>query len=162
MTTPFYYSTTYTLDKSHFSETYDESITAKRSLVVYLKSFGLIFLGLAIVYYTDISPYAAWFIVVLGVVDALNIYFRKSWWLIRQMISAAANTELTLSIDEDGVSSKSIAVKNKITWQELTKIERTKQGWLLYHAAGKSYLSGRCLSKAANAFISTQAILKSQ
>lgn len=162
MTTPFYYSTTYTLDKSHFSETYDESITAKRSFFAYIKSLGLILLGFAIVYYTDINPYVAWFIVVLGAVDALNIYFRKSWWLIRQMISAAANTELTLSIDDEGVSSKSIAVENKITWQELTKIEQTKQGWLLYHGAGKNYLSGRCLSKAANAFLSAQALLKSQ
>ena len=161
MTSPFSYSTTYILDKSHFSETFDESVTLNNSKNVYFKSIALGILGLAILLFTDISAYGAWFIVALGALEAFSIRFRKSWWLARQMISKAANTELTLSIDENGVSSKSFHVESKISWLEVKKIEKTPQGWLLFHAGGKNYVSSRCLSEAANEFMREQARLQS-
>jgi hypothetical protein len=160
MTTPFSYTTTYILDKSHFSETFDESVTADNAKTVYLKSIILALLGLAIILFTDITPYIAWFIIALGALDVLSIRFRKSWWLARQLISKAANSELTLTVDENGVRSKSFYIESKILWTEVKKIEQTAQGWLLYHGAGKNYLSGRCLSETANEFISAQALLK--
>ncbi|MFT6898604.1 MAG: hypothetical protein ACJA13_003028 [Paraglaciecola sp.] len=162
MTTPFSYSTTYILDKSHFSETFDESITADNAKTVYFKAIILALLGLIILLFTQITAYIAWFIVALGAVEVLSIRFRKSWWLARQMISKAANSELTLTVDENGVRSKSFYVESEILWADVKKIEQTAQGWLLYHAGGKNYLSGRCLSAAANEFISAQALLKSQ
>ncbi len=162
MTTPFTYSTSYILDKSHFSETFDESITVDNSISVYFKSIVLALLGLATLLLTDISPYVAWFIVALGGLEVLSIRFRKPWWLARQMMSKAANNKLTLTMDETSVSSKSLHVDSKILWADISKIEQTAQGWLLYHASGRNYLSGRCLSEAAKEFISAQALLKSQ
>ena len=162
MTSPFSYSTTYILDKSHYSETFDESVTLNNSRNVYFKSIALGLLGLAILLFTEVSPYGAWFVVALGVLEALSIRFRKSWWLARQMMSKAANTELTLTIDENGVSSKSFHVESRISWAEVKKVEQTDQGWLLFHAGGKNYLSGRCLSEEAKNFISAQALLKSE
>ena len=157
MTTPFCYSTTYILDKSHFSETYDESTIVDNSKTVYLKSIILALLGLAIYLFTEINPYVAWFIVGIGAVEVFSIRFRKPWWLARQLISKAANTELTLTIDENCIRSKSDYVESKILWDDVIKIEHTAQGWLIFHAAGKNYLSGRCLSEAANEFISAKA-----
>ena len=162
MTTPFCYSTTYILDKSHFSETFDASITVDNSKSIYLKSFVFGLLGLAILLFTDISPYIAWFIVGMGALEAFSVRFRKPWWLARQMISKAANAELTLTVDEHGVSSKSFYVESKISWADVKSIEQTAQGYLLHHARGKNYISGRCLSEEAQEFISAQALLKSQ
>jgi|TARA_B110000914_G_C15422496_1_gene427295 hypothetical protein len=162
MTTPFYYATTYILDKSHFSETFDESVTLDHTKTVYFKSIVLAVFGLAILLFTVVNPYAAWFIVALGAIEALSIRFRKSWWLARQLISKAANADVKLTIDDKGVSSKSFYVESNISWADITKIEQTAQGWLLYHCAGKNYLSARCLSEAAVAFINTQALLKIQ
>ncbi|MFT4994887.1 MAG: hypothetical protein ACI965_001929 [Paraglaciecola sp.] len=162
MTTPFSYSTSYILDKSHFSETFDASITAHTAKSAYFKSAILGLLGGILVFFTEITPYAAWFIVGLSALEALSVRFRKPWWLARQMISKAASNELTLTIDENGVSSKSFHVDSTICWADITKIEQTAQGWLLYHAAGKSYLSGRCLSEAAKEFIRAKAELTSQ
>lgn len=156
MTTPFHYSTTYILDKDHFSETYDESSNKNDSVLVYGKSIGLLLVGVAILYFTNILPYAGWFIVVLAVVDALSIYFRKPWWLVRQMISSEANMAVTLTIDETGMSSKSTSVNNNILWAELSHIEKTDRGWLMHHSAGKTYLSAGCLSDEAVAFVNTQ------
>lgn len=157
MTTPFHYSTTYVLDRSHFSETFDESITVVNPKTLYFKSMILFFLGTIILLFTEISPYASWFIVALGVLEALSIRFRKPWWLARQLISRAANSELTLTIDENSVSSKSYYVESEIPWAEVNDIKQTKQGWLLYHARGKTYISGRCLSEVAKKFISVKA-----
>lgn len=162
MTAPFYYSTTYVLDKSHFSETYDESSTKKNSRAGYIKSITLAFLGLAILLFTEINPYIAWFIVALGGVEALSIRFQKSWWLARQMISRAANNELTLTIDEDNIRSQSSNIESTILWADITQIDQTQQGWLLHHPAGKTYLSNRCLSDEAKQFISAKAESESQ
>jgi hypothetical protein len=162
MTPPFSYSTTYTLDKSHFSETFDESITVDNAKTVYFKAIILALLGLAMLLFTQITPYIAWFIIAMGALEVFSIRFKRSWWLTRQLISKAANSELTLTINENGVSSKSFYVESEILWADVRKIEQTDQGWLLYHSAGKSYLSGRCLSEAAKDFISAQALLKTQ
>ena len=162
MTTPFLYSTTYILDKSHYSETFDASAAVDNAKKGYRVSILLALFGLAILMFTGVDPYVAWFVVALGALEALSIRFRKPWWLARQMISKAANTELTLLIDEDGVSSKSYYVETNIAWDDVSKIEQTTLGWLLYHSAGKNYVSGRCLSGAAQEFISAKALVKSQ
>jgi len=162
MTTAFSYTTTYRLDKSHYSETFDESITVSSAKTLYSKSIVFALLGFFLLLFTEINPYAAWFIVGLGALEALSIRFRKSWWLTRQMISNAANTDLKLTIDEDGVSSKSSSVESQFLWADVIKIEQTTQGWLLYHAAGKNYLSDRILSEAAKEFLTAQVLLREQ
>ncbi|WP_371194429.1 YcxB family protein [Glaciecola sp. SC05] len=162
MTTPFHYSTTYVLDKSHFSETFDESVTTNNPKTAYLKSIGLALFGIALLLLTELSGYAAWFVIVLGIVEALSVYFKKPWWLARQMISRAANETLTLTIDNEGVSSSSDSVESKILWEDVTQVEGTAQGWMLHHANGRNYLSKRCLSDAANDFLRQKASLESK
>ncbi|MGJ8679440.1 YcxB family protein [Paraglaciecola sp.] len=153
----FNYTTTYTLDKGHFSETFDESIVVNNSKKVYLTSVGLGFVGALLLLFTPLDPYVSWFVIALGVLEALSIRFRKPWWLARQMLSKAANTDLTLNIDEQGVSTSSYSVKSKINWSDLTKIEETKQGWLLYQGERKSYLSNRILSEEAKEYVNQHA-----
>lgn len=161
MTSPFHYSTTYMLDKSHFSETFDESMQHNKKnvhpVLVYLTAIGLVLVGLSFLMFTQWSRYGAWFIVVLGCVDALSVYFKKPWWLARQMISQAANTELTLTIDENGVSSESTFVQSTLLWSDIHHIEKTKRGWFLHHKSGRNYLSSRCLSDLAERFLAQQA-----
>ncbi|NTS78003.1 YcxB family protein [Catenovulum sp. SM1970] len=153
----FTYTTRYKLDKSHFSETYDESVPANHSFSKYKKSLILAVIGIALLYLTDHSPYFAWFMIGLAAVDALSVRFDKAWWLTRQMISKAANNELTLTINEDGVHSQSIYVNSKISWEDIVKVEQTKQGWLLHLTKGKTYLSNRCLSDEVIEFLTAKA-----
>ncbi|WP_345798866.1 YcxB family protein [Aliiglaciecola sp. CAU 1673] len=153
----FSYSTTYVLDKGHFSETYDESNTPKPARQAYLKGIVLAALGIAILSLMENSGYLGGFIIALAGVEALSVRFHKAWWLARQMISRAANNELTLSIDESAVTVKSAYVDSKLAWSEITKFEKTAQGWLLYHGKGKYYLSDRCLSNDAQLFLQGKA-----
>ena len=153
MTTDFSYSTTYILDKSHFSETYDASAPSDNAKKVYLLAGLLSLAGLSILQLTEIEPFIAWFIIALAGLEIFSLRFRKPWWLARQLISKAANTELTLHINEEGVSSKSLHVESTILWADINKIEQTSQGWMLFHSKGKNYVAGRCLSEQANEFI---------
>lgn len=157
MNTPFSYSTTYSLDKSHFSECYDESANADHSIRSYFKSAVLAIFGLSILLFTDVNPYAAWFIVALSAIEALSIRFRKSWWLARQMLSKAAKSEMTLTIDEDAVSTQSFYVESKILWSDVTQLQKTQKGWLIFHPVGKNYISSGCLSLQAEEFIANKA-----
>ncbi|WP_133469445.1 YcxB family protein [Paraglaciecola marina] len=156
MTQPFEYSTRYILDKSHFSETFDQTVTEVAPQKAYLKSLVLGMLGAILLLATELNPYISWFVVVWAGIEVLSVRFHKSWWLARQMISKAANNELTLTIDEKGIRSLSTSVKSFISWDDIIKIEQTSQGWLLHLEAGKSYLSSRCLSPEAQAFVAAK------
>lgn len=160
MTEAFHYSTTYKLDKSHYSETYDQSVTYDFVKTGYIKATIWALVGVVLLLATEISGYISWFIIGLGVLEALNVRFHKAWWLARQMISKAANNKVTLTIDEESVKSHSIHVNSKIAWRDIVKIEQTSEGWLLHQQTGKSYLSNRCLSQEAQDFIAAKAAEK--
>ncbi len=152
MTSEFSYSTSYTLDKSHFQETFDESGAGDLSPKAYIKSliFSLVGAGLL---FTEVDAYLGWFILAIGMLEALSVRFKRPWWVTRQMLSRAANSELTLTIDNKGVKTKSFYVDSALNWQDLTQIEETEKGWLLFQNKAKFYLSNRCLSEQAIAFL---------
>jgi hypothetical protein len=115
--------------------------------------------GAVLLLFTALDPYVSWFIIALGALECLSIRFRKPWWLARQMLSKAANTELTLTIDEECISTKSFSVESKLAWTDITKFEQTSQGWLFFQGARKSYLSNRILSEETKEFIHQKAQL---
>lgn len=157
MNSEFSYSTSYILDKSHYSETFDESVTIDTSYRPYVNAIVVALVGLVLIYASDMSPYFCWFLIGLGGVEALSVRFQKSWWLARQIISKAANNEMTLTINTDGVFAKSLYVDGKILWADIKRIEATKQGWLLHFAKGKTYISNRTLSVEAIGFLEGKA-----
>lgn len=157
MTAPFSYSTSYLLDKSHFLETYDASAPSVSLKKAYTISVLLGLAGLMLLMLTPVDPFVAWFIVALGGLEAFSVRYKKAWWLGRQLFSKAANTELTLTVNEKGVSSESIHIKSTLLWTDINKVEATDSGWLLHHKGGKNYLSARTLSEEAEAFVVAKA-----
>ncbi len=153
MSDSFYYQTVYTLDKSHYAETYDESATPSQGLKGYLKSIIIMAIGLVLLSLPGVDSYLGAFLFMLGVVEALSVRFHRAWWLARQLISRAANNDLTLTINEQGIESRSSYVTSLIKWQDVKSIEATSRGWLIHHNTGKSYLSNRCLSEQAQQYI---------
>ncbi|ABV86209.1 YcxB family protein [Shewanella pealeana] len=155
MNQQYSYTTQYTLDKSHFSECYDESVVVDKTIRAYRKAIIFSIVGIALLL-TNINGYASWFIIALGALEALSVYFRKPWWLMRQMMSKAANNEVTLTIDESGITNDSFYVQGTILWQDINSITSTEQGFLIKHAKGTSYLSKRSLDKQATEFVSSK------
>lgn len=152
MNSEYSYTTQYTLDKSHFSECFDESVTIDTSIRAYRKAIIFSLVGVLLLL-TGINAYASWFLIGLGILEALNIRYKKPWWLLRQMMSKAANNEVTLTIDEQGVSNDSFYVKGTIFWQDIVSVKETEQGFLIKQAKSVSYLSKRSLDETATAFV---------
>jgi len=151
------FTSKFTLDKAHFNECYSESTILDLSAKAFLKSGVLMAFGLIILLFTPVNAYAAWFIVALGILEALSLYYNKPWWVLRQMLSRASNSEVTLTIDEQGVLSESFYHNGRILWQDITTIKETNQGFVVHFnvgkSTGKSYLSKSCLSNDAQQFI---------
>lgn len=76
---------------------------------------------------------------------------------MRQMMSKAANNEVTLTLDEQGISNDSFYVNGTILWQDIVSINETSKGFLIKQARGVSYLSKRSLDETAKEFVKTKA-----
>jgi hypothetical protein len=159
--TPFSYTITYPLDKAHFQECFSESAIITTPFHAYKKSVVLILAGMLLVLFTQMNPYAAWFVFSLGIVEALSRYYQKSWWVTRQMLSKAAKGDVKLTIDEHGIVSKSFYASLTLLWSEVLAIEITPLGWLIKHAQGRSYISNKNLSDQAIEFLTDKLNVKS-
>lgn len=117
--------------------------------------------GLIILLFTPVNAYAGWFVVALGILEALSLYYHQPWWVLRQMLSKASGSTVTLTIDEQGVLSESFYNKSKILWQDVSSIQKTDLGYVLHFSVGnntnKSYLSKAYLSNEAQLYIENKA-----
>ncbi|EDQ01121.1 hypothetical protein [Shewanella benthica] len=155
MTSPFSYTTKYSLDKAHFSECFDESVTIDTTWRAYTKALGFFFVGVALLL-TGMNAYASWFVIGLGTLEWGNVKFKKTWWLWRQMMSKAAENEVTLTLDEQGIGSHSFYVNSQILWGDVSEIIVTARGFLIKHPAGTNYVSKQVLNETALAFINNK------
>ena len=157
MTTSTPFVSKFTLGKPHFNESYSQSNTVDRSSKAYFKSGILMVFGLYLLLFTQVNAYAAWFVIALGVLEAVSLYYHQPWWVIRQMLSKASNSEVTLTIDEKGILSESFYHTGRIKWQDITELKESELGFTVFFniekSSGKSYLSKSCLSTEARAYI---------
>ncbi len=152
MTEAFNYSTQFILDKSYYCECFDESVTQKVTLKTYLKALIFVLIGLALLL-TAANNYASWFIIALGILEALSIKFKRTWWLLRQMWSRAADNPVTLTINEQGIHTFSDYIDSKILWDQIYDLKETKQGFLIRLEKSQTYLSKGYLNTVAIDFI---------
>ncbi|NQY89048.1 MAG: YcxB family protein [Colwellia sp.] len=157
MNIPTSFTCKFTLDKAHFNECYSQSNTVEHSANAYFKAGVLMLFGLIILLFTPVNAYAAWFVIALGILEALAIYYSQPWWVLRQMLSRASGSEVTLTIDEQGVLSESFYHNGRILWSDICEIQNTDLGFVLHFTAGKStsksYVSKGCLSSSAQEYI---------
>ena len=157
MNTPISFTCKFTLDKPHFNECYSQSNTTDRSVNAYFKAGILMLFGLIILLFTPVNGYAAWFVIALGILEAVAIYYSQPWWVLRQMLSKASGSEVTLTIDEQGVLSESFYNTGRILWLDVCEIKETSLGFVLNFSVGKStsknYLSKGYLPNPAQEYI---------
>lgn len=166
MTQSSSYTAHFTLDKAHYSECYTQSSTLEHNKKTYFKANILTIFGLIILFATPVNPYAAWFVIALGIIETLSVYYHKPWWVTRQMFSKASHSEVTLTIDEQGILTESFHINSRILWTDVTAVAETDLGFVIHFSLGKSitgkaiasksYISKACLSSEAISFISTK------
>ena len=153
----FSYTTTYLLDKKHFIECFEQSVGDKPTLRDYQKAAVMVLVGAGLVLLSDINPYASWFIFALGVLEALSVYYRKGWWVARQLLSRAANSEVTLIINEELICAKSFYGEPTFEWADNPVVIGTDKGWIIQRGELKNYISNSCLSEDAKSYIASHA-----
>ncbi len=159
MNTPFYFQQTYQLDRSHFTECYSETAVVDNTFRPYTKAFVLVMFAIVIMITTDISAYVSYFVFGLGIVEALGVYYRKPWWIYRQLLSKAANNDVTLTIDHQGIKTESAFVNLSFPWQDIDALNKSALGWLFTHKNINHYISDRILSDEAQQFLTEQQAL---
>jgi hypothetical protein len=160
------FTASFILDKAHYTECYTESSKLEHNRKTYFKANILTVFGMVILLFTPINPYTAWFVIGLGVLETASVYYRKPWWVTRQMLSKAAGSEVTLTIDGLGILTESFHTNNRILWSDVTAISETSQGFVIDFSLGKtmtgkaiaskSYISKSCLSASAQSFLLKQ------
>lgn len=153
MTQPFSYQTSFILDKSHFGECFDESVQVQTPITMYRKGALLMLIGAGLVMFSELNPYAAWFIFSLGILEVVSSHYKKSWWVARQMLSKVAKAEVTLKIDNNCIHISSFYNDNNMQFSDISQITATENGWLINHNNNRHYISNRCLDKSAQAFL---------
>ena len=142
------YKTRFTLDKAYYQECFEQSVIKPTFQQAYFKGIVLLLLGGVFVVFTQINPYAAWFVFALGVLEVVAQYYRKPWWVTRQMLSRAAKGEVELTINDNGIATHSFYNEQLIQWSDISHIEQTECGWVIVHKEGRSYLSQQHLDHA--------------
>lgn len=152
MNTSFSYTKSYILNREYFTECFEESVTLDRSIRAYYKALIFLLIGTSLLI-TGVNAYASLFIVGLSAVEGLSVKFKKTWWLWRQMMSKAANNDIELVINEQGITSKSLYINSQICWEDIQSSSITNRGVLIRHPAGISYLSNLILDQSAIDYI---------
>jgi hypothetical protein len=132
------FSTQFTLDKAHYNECYSQSSTLVHNKKTYFKANILTIFGLFILLFTPVNTYAAWFVIAMGLIESVSVYYHQPWWVTRQMLSKASGSTVDLTIDDKGILTKSFHVNSRILWSDVTEITETELGFVVFFTLHKN------------------------
>lgn len=161
MTEPTHFQTEFVLDKQYYQACFDETATVKTGIKAYAKAIILVIVGflMAGFAHVGIPAYLSYFFIGLGIVEGLNVYFARTWWLWRQMMSKAANNKVQLTLNEQGIRVESDFVKQAINWSDIDNIEEKPLGFVLHLTnKGRYYILKSTLVDAAQDFVRQQIV----
>jgi hypothetical protein len=151
------FTTHYKLDKPYFYECFDESIPySKRAQPKYFLLILLIILGLLSIYALE-DHYLGSFMLAVAVLECIAFYYRRPWWVARQMLSRASGSQVTLTFDEDGIKSSNFYKNYQLQWSDISNIINTERGILLQTQKGMHYISKQTLNSETIDFINKKA-----
>ncbi|WP_160152915.1 YcxB family protein [Microbulbifer sp. ALW1] len=137
------FKTQFTLSRDYLAECFDQSQPhGKGAKPNYLFPVLLLAAGSATLMFTEQPKVPGYLLVALGILELLHIRFRRAWWLARQMMSKSANSEVTLTVDEGGITTESDYTKATLSWSDIERVIETELGLILVSkTGGQQYLS---------------------
>ena len=137
------FSTQFTLNRDYLAECFDQSLPhGKNASPNYLFPAFLLAAGSGLLYFTDQPLFLGWIPISLGVLELVHIRYRRAWWLARQMWGASANSEVTLTIDDEGIQTQSPFAHTTLLWPDIEQMIETDLGYILVDKTGaQQYLS---------------------
>lgn len=95
--------------------------------------------------------------IMLAVLECVAFYYRRPWWVTRQMLSRASGSEVTLTFDEEGIKSANHYKSYQLEWQNISEVIDTQQGIIIKNKSGMQYISKQILNPETLAFINKKA-----
>ena len=92
------------------------------------------------------NHYLGSFMIMLAVVECLSFYYKRPWWVARQMMSRASGSEVTILFDDEGIKAENPYKSYQLSWQQVSEIIETERGYILKAQRGMQYISKQALS----------------
>ncbi|WP_417714820.1 YcxB family protein [Pseudoalteromonas obscura] len=146
----------FTLDKQYFQECFDESVSFSQHHKPKYGLIGFLLVLGSLSHYLLEQAYLGNFLFVLAVIEGVSFYYRRPWWVARQMLSRASGSKVVLKIDEQGINAHNPYRAFQLQWQEIDNVIETKKGILLEHGKYRQYISRQALNNETYAFILQQ------
>jgi hypothetical protein len=137
------YNTQFTLSRDYLAECFDQSLPYGKSAKPNFLFPALLFAsGVGVLVFTEQSKFLGFMLIALAVLELIHIRFRRAWWLARQMWGRSANSEVTLSVDEEGVRTQNPYTQTALLWVDIERVIETDLGLILVAKQGdQQYLS---------------------
>jgi len=137
------FSTQFTLSRDYLAESFDQSLPHGKNAKPNFLFPTILFLGGAgLLYFTAQPKIAGIMLIALALLELLHIRFRRAWWLVRQTWGRSDDTEVELSIDDNGIQTQSVHSKTVLLWVDIDSVIETELGLILVvKAGGQQYLS---------------------
>ena len=137
------FSTQFTLTREYLAECFDQSLPhGKNARPNYLFPAFLFAAGSGLLYLTNQPQMLGWMLIALAMLELFHIRYRRAWWLARQMWGSSANSEVTLTIDDEGIQTQSPFSQTRLLWLDVEQVIETDLGHILVDKSGaQQYLS---------------------
>ncbi|GAB1620721.1 YcxB family protein [Agarivorans albus] len=137
------FKTQFTLSRQYLAECFDQtSPFEKKSAIKKWFPALLLLVGLALLMFTEQPKVAGSMLVGLAVLELIHIRFKRAWWLTRQMWGRSANSEIKLSINNEGIETQNPYTKTSLAWDNVETVIETELGIILVaKTGGRQYLS---------------------
>lgn len=137
------FNTQFVLSKEYLAECFDQSLpygkSAKPNFIFPIAFFAA---GVGVVYLADQVKVLGFMLIALAVLELIHIRYRRSWWLIRQTLGRSFNGEVQLTIDENGIQTKTPYTETVVLWKDMKEVIETDLGLILVvKSGGRQYLS---------------------
>ncbi|WP_288130520.1 YcxB family protein [Microbulbifer sp.] len=137
------FKTQFTLSRDYLAECFDQSLPhGKNAKPNYLFPVLLLAAGVGTLIFTEHSKVLGYMLIALAILELLHIRFRRAWWLARQMWGKSGGSEVALTVDEAGITTKNAHVKTTLLWPDIERIIETELGLIVVaKSGGRHYLS---------------------
>ncbi|MPW29611.1 YcxB family protein [Agarivorans sp. B2Z047] len=137
------FKTQFTLSRQYLAECFDQtSPFEKKSAIKKWFPALLLLVGLALLMFTEQPKVAGSMLIGLAVLELIHTRFKRAWWLTRQMWGRSANSEIKLSINNEGIETQNPYTKTSLAWDNVETVVETELGIILVaKTGGRQYLS---------------------
>jgi hypothetical protein len=153
-----HFKSEFILDRQHLEECYDQSQPFSKQQTPRIKLIIILIISsLLLLIYAEQQNHLAFFLLGLATVEYLSFHYRRVWWLTRQVWSKNSGNTITLTINDNGITTQSIYINSQLTWDDISCVDETEKGLLLtLKNSGSNYLSKTNLDVQVIDFIKQQ------